>query len=540
MDNLKRHLEMIDITGVPDSPGCYIYSNADNKIIYIGKAKNLKKRVKSYFQKRDLDPKTELLVQNIRAVDFIVTNNEVEALLLENTLIKKHHPKYNIDLKDAKSYAYIRKTDEAFPRLVIARTRHLKLKGEFFGPFVSANARDHVLAVLKKTFQLRTCKRLPKKSCLRYHINLCPAPCINKVSDEEYGEKIKRVRMVLKGKAQELINRMTEEMKRASGEMYFERAMELRDQINALKGLLQRQNMERQKKYNEDIVSYLIKNDTLYLLLFNVYKGTLENKQSFQLPYHSQMENVFEHFLTQFYDEGTVPRELIVPEPISEPVAEFLRMKSNQALKITVPQRGEKKHLLKLVEKNIQMTFFGDIEKLKDLKSKLKMQEMPIVIECFDISHISGTSTVASMVQFRNALPDKSNYRRYRIKTVEGIDDFGSIAEVVRRRYTRLKEEQAEMPDLILIDGGLGQLNAATTEIKKLNVKIPTISIAKRLEEIFIPGADEPLLLSRKTKALQLLQSIRDEAHRFAITYNRLLRKKELLDQLKKPKGRSN
>ena len=195
-----------------------------------------------------------------------------------------------------------------------------------------------------------------------------------------------------------------------------------------------------------------------------------------------------------------------------------------------VPQRGDKKKLLELVMKNIEITFFGDIEKLKDLKSKLKMQEMPVVIECFDISHISGVHTVASMVQFRNALPDKSNYRRYRIKTVEGVDDFSSIAEVVKRRYTRLVNEGAELPDLILIDGGIGQLNAATAELKQLKVRIPTISIAKRFEEIYVPGADEPLVLSRKSKALQLLQRVRDEAHRFAITYSRLLRKKELLE----------
>jgi excinuclease ABC subunit C len=529
MEHSKRHLEMINVTGVPGDPGCYLFSDGSAQIIYIGKARDLKKRVRSYFQKKGLDPKTAKMVSEVRAVDFIVTDNEVEALVLENTLIKKHHPKYNIDLKDAKSYAFVRITAESFPRLVIARLRDMNLKGEFFGPFVSAAARDHVMAVLNKTFQLRTCKRFPKKPCLRFHINLCPAPCAGKIDEEEYGEKIKRARLVLKGKAQELIKRMTAEMEKASGELNFERARDLRDQVAAVKSLLQRQNMERQKKYDEDIVNYQVKNDNVYLMLFNVYKGTLENKQSFRFEFAAKEENFFEHFLTRYYSENSVPRQLIVPETITEPVIEFLKIKAGKSVDVIVPQRGEKKQLLDLVAKNIEMTFFGDIEKLKDLKSKLKMQEMPVVIECFDISHISGTSTVASMVQFRNALPDKSNYRRYRIKTVEGIDDFMAIGEVVRRRYTRLKNEDAELPDLILIDGGIGQLNSATAEIKKLNVKIPTISIAKKFEEIYVPAADEPLVLSRKSKALQLLQQVRDEAHRFAITYNRLLRKKELL-----------
>jgi len=432
-------------------------------------------------------------------------------------------------LRDAKSYAFIRLTDETFPRLEIARSRHLHLKGEFFGPFVSAAARDYILAVLKKTFQLRTCKKMPKKPCLRFHINLCPAPCIGNVSAEEYAEKIKMTRYVLKGKTKELLETLTEEMNQASAELNFERAMELRNQVFAVKGLEQRQNMQRQKKYNEDIVHYVIRNDTVYIALFNVYKGTLENKQSFSFEFGAREEDFFEQFIVQYYEENPVPGELIVPEEIGETVKAFLKLKADRAVDVIVPQRGDKKQLLDLVMKNIEMTFFGDMQRLKDLQSKLKMQELPEVIECFDISHISGTSTVASMVQFRNGLPDKSNYRRYRIRTVEGIDDFSSIAEVVRRRYTRLKNEDLPLPDLIVIDGGMGQLNAAVAELKKLQVRIPTISLAKRFEEIYVLGADEPLVLSHKTKALQLLQQVRDEAHRFAITYNRLLRKKELL-----------
>jgi excinuclease ABC subunit C len=519
---------MLDLNTLPDNPGCYIFSNEEGKTIYIGKAKNLKKRVKSYFQKKGLEPKTEKMVREIRSFEFIVTNNEVEALILESTLIKKHTPKYNIELKDAKSYAFIRMTEETYPRLVIARQRDLKSKGEFFGPFVSAAARDYVLVVLNKTFQLRTCKRLPKKACLRHHLNLCHAPCIGNITVTDYRERIKRARLVLKGKTQELVKQITEEMKQASEQLNFEYALELRNQTEAIKRLQEKQNMDRRKKYNEDVIHYVIKNGTVYLALFNVYKGTLENKKAFQ--FDSPDGEFFEEFLLQYYSENDIPNELILPEEIAEPLRDYLEMKAGKRVTVTVPQRGEKKQLLELVLKNIELTFFGDLEKLKDLKSKLKMQEIPEVIECFDISHIAGTAMVASMVQFRNALPDKNNYRRYRIKTVEGIDDFKSIAEVVRRRYTRLKNENTPLPDLILIDGGIGQLNAATAEIKALQLKIPVISIAKRFEEIYVPGTDEPLVLSHKTKALQLLQQIRDEAHRFAITYNRLLRKKKLLE----------
>lgn len=531
MDLISRdeYIKKIDLSAVPENPGCYIFSDANGRIIYIGKAKNLKKRVNSYFHNKNQGPKTEKMVSEIRSIEFIVTNNEVEALILENTLIKKNNPKYNIELKDAKGYAHIRLTIEDFPRLVIARSRDMRLKGEFFGPFVSAAARDYIMVVLNKIFKLRTCKRLPKKPCLRYHLNSCDAPCIGRINAEAYSLRINHVRRVLKGKTQELIKEMNEDMKKAAEGLNFEYAMELRNQIDALRRLQEKQNMERNKKYNEDIIHFTKKNDQIYLALFNVYKGTLENKQAFQ--FENSTEDFFEEFLTRYYSENNIPAQIIIPKAIDESVISLLEMKRGKKVRTTIPQRGEKKQLLDLVLKNIELTFFGDKEKLKDLKNKLKMQEIPEVIECFDISHISGNAMVASMVQFRNALADKNNYRRYKIKTVEGIDDFMAIAEVVRRRYTRLKNENSELPNLILIDGGIGQLNAAASEVTKLDLEIPIISLAKKLEEIYVPGANEPLVLSRKSKALQLLQHIRDEAHRFAISYNRLLRKKQLLSK---------
>ena len=513
---------MIKLSNIPNNPGCYIFKDKSNKIIYIGKAKNLNKRVKSYFQKTELDPKTQALVQNIKSVDFFVTDNEVEALLLENNLIKKNRPKYNIDLRDSKSYAFIKITDEEYPRLLIARRKRMG-KGKFYGPFIHANTRDYIIWTLKKTFQIRTCKRIPKKACLRYHINLCTAPCIGKISKIEYNDKIKMVELILKGGTKELLESLNEKMKNASEKMNFERALELRNQRDAIEWLSEKQKMERQKIYNEDIINYIIEKDKVYLILFNVYKGILENKQDFEFEYS---ENFLEEFMVQYYSDNNVPRELIISKELDSSLIDFLKTKRNGSVKITIPKKGEKKHLMDLVKKNIELSFFGDIEKLEDLKTKLKLHELPNVIECFDISHLSGTSTVASMVQFRNAKPDKSNYRRFKIMTVDGIDDTSAIAEVVRRRYTRLIRDFVEMPKLIIIDGGRGQLNSAINEINKLNLKIPIISIAKKLEDVYVPGLMFPMKLNKKSKALKLIQEIRDEAHRFAISYNRLLRQK--------------
>ena len=515
---------MIDPSGLPEEPGCYLFKDSTGRVIYVGKAKNLRKRVKSYFQKREFDPKTEVLIRNIDSVDFIVTNNEVEALILENNLIKKKSPKYNIDLKDSKRYAYIKLTDEEFPRLLVSR--RMDEDGTFFGPFVSAASRDYILSALKKTFQIRTCKRMPKKPCLRHQIDLCQAPCAGKIGSDEYSEKVRAIVSILKGRTDELIKSKKCEMNCASAELDFERALKLRNQIRAIEHLKEKQNMEISKKYDEDIINYIIKNGRVYLILFNIYRGLLENKQEFEFEYG---DDFLEEFLVQYYSENTVPAEIILPQEVTSSLISFLRVKRGKQVSVKVPKIGDKKQLLDLVTKNIEASFFGDIEKLEDLKNKLHLHETPVVIECFDISHLSGTSTVGSMVQFRNALPDKSNYRRFKIKTIDGIDDTRAIAEVVRRRYVRLVEDGSDLPDLIIIDGGVGQLNSAAAVLKKLGLTVPVISIAKKFEEVYMPGLAFPLRLNRKSKALQLVRRIRDEAHRFAISYNRLLRKKELL-----------
>ncbi|MDV0447554.1 UvrABC system protein C [Methanosarcinaceae archaeon Ag5] len=611
---------MIDLSTIPQSPGCYIYRNKDQEIIYIGKAKNLKKRVSSYFQKRDHDPKTRVLVRNIESVDFILTENEVEALILENTLIKKHKPKYNIDLKDAKNYAFIHLTGDDFPRIGILRKA--TTQGKLYGPFVSAADRDVVLDVVKKTFKLRSCRNMPKRACLRYHIGHCSAPCIGNISKADYQKNIDKADYVLRGNTDELIQTLHEEMGKYSKSQEFELAMELRDQISSLEYLKTRQNMERRINHDEDVINYIVRKNKIYIIVFNVIKGTLVGREEFAFDYS---RNFLEEFLVQYYSGHETPAEIILPEESeileeeaytgesgywdtdtetgtdsvdeqnavkttpsnSEPVLEnaavtvatvtdssadtsskpnaksksknkgddiadaadenesvadektgrvsqslidFLSQRHGKTVKITVPKRGDKKVLLDLAEKNIELAFFGSISKAEELGRRLMLPKTPSVIECFDISHLSGTNTVASMVQFRDGRPDKSNYRRFKIRTVEGINDFASIAEVVNRRYSRLLDENKDLPDLILIDGGKGQLSYAVDELKKLGVKTPVISLAEREEEVFVPGMSEPLPIKKDEKASLYLQEIRDEAHRFAITYNRLLREKTMRD----------
>ncbi|MCK4997236.1 excinuclease ABC subunit C [Candidatus Pacearchaeota archaeon] len=514
---------MVNLTKIPNNPGCYLHKDKFGKIIYVGKAKNLKKRVNSYFNKIHEDAKTNALVSHIVKTDFIITDSEVEALILENNLIKKNKPKYNIDLKDSKRYAFIQITSEEFPRLIIARKR--EGKGKFFGPFVSGMSRDYVLEALKKIFKIRTCRKLPKRKCIRYDIGLCSAPCIKKISKEDYLESIKGCEMVLRGKTSQLVKTLTFKMKEFSRNQDFERALSTRNQIRAIKELGDKQKMERQKDYDEDIINWIIHDGIVHLMLFNSRKGILENKQDFEFDFK---DDFLEEFLVQYYSENEIPQEIILLEKVDAVVKEFLEKTSKHKVKITMPQKGDKKNLLDLVKKNIEINLFGDSEKVEDLRIKLKLQEVPAVIECFDISHLSGTSTVASMVQFRNGKADKSNYRKYKIRTVSGIDDFASMEEVVHRRYSKLKNENLPMPNLIVVDGGKGQLSSSMQVLENLDLKVPLISLAKREEEVFVPGKSEPIILSKKSKALKLLQEIRNEAHRFAITYNRLLRIKKV------------
>ncbi|MBT3642847.1 excinuclease ABC subunit C [archaeon] len=518
---------MIDLTKLPKNPGCYLFKDINGTILYIGKAKVLAKRVRSYFNKNHDDSKTNILVSKIDSVEFFVTDSEIEALILENNLIKKHSPKYNIDLKDSKRYAYIELTAEEFPRFLIARKPDLKSGSKYFGPFVSAASRDHILEAVRRIFRIRTCKKLPKRACLRHSIGLCSAPCTGAISKKDYLNDVASAKMVLEGKNKELTKHLKKRMEKLSKAQNYELAMEVREQIGSLDYLSERQKMERQKHYDEDIINYVAVGETIHLMLFNSRKGILENKQEFELE---KTPHFLEEFLVSFYSkEKTVPREIIVPKLIDEKIEKYLSsFRRFWNVKITVPKQGEKKELLDLVLKNLEIGLFGNREKIEDLMNSLKLNELPKVIECFDISHLSGTSTVASMVQFRNGVADKSNYRKYKIRTVHQIDDFASMKEVVSRRYSKLQRENLDMPNLIVVDGGKGQLSSTIEVMEELGLKVPVISLAKREEEVFIPGRVSPILLDKRGKALKLLQEIRDEAHRFAIAYNRLLRRKKV------------
>ena len=522
---------MINLENIPSSPGCYIYKDNLDNIIYIGKAKNLKKRVSSYFLKKDHDNKTNALVSNISSVDFIVTSNELEALVLENNLIKKYLPKYNVDLKSGQRYAYIQLTKDIFPRLVTIREKPKGKDDNIFGPFVSGQNRIETIRFLNKHFKLRTCKRLPKTACVRYHIGYCSAPCIANISKEEYAKTIEIVKKILSGKSTEYLPDMKKEMDSYSKNQDFEKALVLRDQISAIEYLAEKQNMERLVNYNQDIINYEIRDNKVYVLLFNIDKGLLVNKRSFSFDETLVDISVLDDFLVKYYsnNQKTIPQEIILPEEISQSTKDYLEGLSKKKITITIPKKGEKKELLDLCFKNIEITFFRNISKVYALKEKLKLKKVPHMIECFDISHFSGTLTVGSMVCFKDGVPFKEQYRRFRIKTLpkDKIDDFSAMAEVVRRRYLN---KELPLPDLIVIDGGKGQLSSAIDALKVAGVqdKVQIIALAEKEEEIYLPDLMFPIKLNRKDIALLLLEEIRDEAHRFAITYNKLLREKEI------------
>lgn len=532
---------MINLKGIPKNPGCYLFKDKLGSVIYVGKAKSLVKRVKSYFQKEHEDIKTNVLVSKIRDIDFVVTDSEVEALVLENNLIKKYKPKYNIDLKDSKRYAYLEVTAEKFPRLLVARSKKVddgskRKPGKFYGPFVSGMSRDYVLRALRKIFQIRTCNRLPKRKCMRYDIGLCSGPCVGKISERDYVRDVKNAEMVLKGKTRGVIEMLDKKMKAFSRNEDFERALTIREQIRSIRALSEKQKMERQKKYDEDFINWIIHEGRVYLILFNAKKGILENKQFFDFEW---TPNFLEEFLVQFYSDYDCPKEVVLPPldissgddltgqavKIDKGLRDFIKDKDGR---IVVPKQGEKMELLDLVKKNIDIAVFGDSDKIKELGEKLKLNSIPKVIECFDISHLSGTDVVASMVQFRDGQPDKSNYRRFKIRGGDVNDDYAAMCEVIGRRYSGLKKSGEDLPDLVVVDGGKGQLGVALDVLDELKIGIPVISLAKKLEEVFVPGRNEGIGLNGKSKALRLLQEIRDEAHRFAISYQRLLRRKRI------------
>jgi excinuclease ABC subunit C len=495
---------------IPISPGCYLFKNSLKEIIYVGKAKQLRKRVSSYFQKKDHDLKTQMLVDEIDDIDFIATRTEVEALILENSLIKKYYPRYNLDLKDSQRYAYLHITDSEFPWIETERKR--EESGEYYGPFVSGSIRKVITDVLTRNFRILTRK---------------PSPRLKKIiAKEDYLKRVGQARKILRGKVDKLINDLEIEMDSAAAKTHYEYALTIRNQINALKSLKEKQIMEFSRAFDSNIINYVISGENVYLLVFSIRKGVLEGKQEFEFPYKDEF---LDEFLLRYYDDAPIPLEVILPQKVDDAFEGYLTNKRKRKVNIIVPEKGDKKLLLDLVLKNVNLTFFAGKERLIELQKALNLPKIPIIMECFDISHLSGTNTVASMVRFENGIPDKSNYRKFKIRNVTMGDDFLAMSEVIERRFSGSLSGKMKKPDLIIIDGGLGQLNVALNVLAKLKLKIPVISLAKRFEEIYVYGKSEPVVLQKNNKGLQVLQAIRDEAHRFAISYQRLLRNKEVI-----------
>ena len=516
---------------IPSHSGIYLMKDKDEKIIYIGKAKNLKNRVRSYFAKNQ-NYKTQKLVQNISDIEFVLTDNESEAFLLEANLIKRYRPIYNIELKDQQRYTYLRLTDEKYPRLLVARrmrTGKFLGGGRIYGPFTSGSSKLLTIGTLRKTFKIRICKTLPKKACLEYHLGNCEAPCEYKEAQDNYPKNIAELESILKGKQQmqDFVKKLQSDMKQASESMEFERAKEIRDTLQRLGSLQTSQKMEYvENAPDEDYFGIKIEEQTALVMTLKQKNGVIRDRDRFSFDLVA--DNTFSNFLYQYYTTQKIPKNIVVNEaPENQKLLESLLSKNaGFEVKIIVPKKGKRKEMIKLIMKNIDLIQSQGAEPgLVELKESLSLPETPRVIECFDISNHGADYAVGSMSRFVDGLPNKSGYRKFKIKSVKGRDDFAMIAEVIKRRYLRLAEEKKEFPDLILIDGGKGQLSSATESLKNLGLKIPCASLAKENEEVFLPKQKEPIVIPKDQSSLKILQHARDEAHRFGVAYNRSLRK---------------
>jgi len=538
---------MIQISGpedfkaidIPTDPGGYLYRNGEGEIIYVGKAKNLRNRVKSYFSSIYQPVKTRQLVLHIRSIDWMVVNNEVEALLLENKLIKQHTPKYNINLKDAKTYAYISLTREPYPRILTSRKVSRKL--ESFGPYTDGYTRQDLQRLVTKVYKLRTCKNMHKRACLNYHIHQCSAPCVGKVTPEQYAKQVERARDFLGGNYEGTLAMLNEKMAAASKAMQFETALELRNQIASIRLLTERQIVDNERRYDQDVMVFRQVGEKMLAVQMGVRKGVLLGKKEFSVDLQPMVE---QEFLKAYYTSNQIPREILLNKPCwTEPsekaaLEEFLASRRLAPVSLTVPRRGDKFALVQLAEKNLESSLEVD-SALVDLQNNLNLPVLPRVIECFDISNLGTEHVVSGMVAFRDAKPDKKNYRKFKIKTFTGQDDFASMNEVVTRRYKRQLEEKNPLPNLIVIDGGPGQLHAAKTALEKLGLKLPLIGLAKEREEIYLPDDPIPHSFDTNSRMMLLLRRIRDATHDFSVGYNRKRREMQIREEFKHPSRRT-
>jgi excinuclease ABC subunit C len=518
---------------MPTNPGVYLFKDEQGEILYIGKAKSLRARVKSYFSNGDQPAKTRQLVSKIRNIDWIVVNNEVEALLLENKLVKQHTPKYNIDLKDAKTFAYISLTREPYPRVLTSRKVSRKL--ESFGPYTEGFIRQDLQRLVVRVFKLRTCKTMHKRACLNFHIHICTAPCIEQVTAEQYSEQVKRARSFLNGNYQQTIEELNSQMQNASAQRQYETALDFRNQIASIRLLTQHQIVDHERRFDQDIIVFRQVGEKMLAVQMGVRRGVLRGKNQFTVDLQPQIE---QEFLKAFYMTNQIPREILLNKPCwqeneeKKALEEFLSTKRCAPVSLTIPRRADKLELVKLAEKNLESTL--DIDSaLVDLQTALNLPGLPRVIECFDISNLGQEHVVSGMVSFKDAKPNKKNYRKFKIKTFIGQDDFAAVNEVVARRYKRLLEEKSQPPDLVVIDGGLGQVSAAKTALQTLGLQIPLIGLAKEHEEIYLSGESVPRNFDKNSRMMLLLRRIRDAAHGFSLGYNRKRRQIKIREEFK-------
>ena len=561
MISVNEHIQR-RLSELPDRPGVYIMKNAQGKIIYIGKAKVLKNRVRSYFDGSDHagHRAATLMLPHIRDIEWIITESEEEALILEANLIRKHTPKYNVLLKDDKHFPYLAfSVKEPFPRLSLSRS--VKKDGrQYFGPYMSSRYIDKLIDISARLFRIRECSmelpaKHPVRPCLNYHIGRCSAPCAGLITQEEYARDVESTRMMLEGKRDDLIDKWQREMEEASANLDFETAMKRRDAIQALQSTGTRQKTDTSDpNLSLDVVTLRRNGDMAAAVILEYRAGVLLGRRHYRLECKLEDDEteIFRQMVLPWYmDAPMIPAEIATDIPLPEDreiLEQALSEKAGRKVRFSSPQRGEKLGFLKLAGANADMILVemrAEVQKYSEidqsvfeLQKVLGLKKTPFRIECVDISHLSGTNTVASLVAFKNGRPDKANYRKFIIKTVEGVDDFASMREVMTRRIRRLENEGVPMPDLWICDGGKGQVDATMQILKELghDKDLPLIGLAKRLEEIVFPDDRKSIVLHRTSPALKLLQNARDEAHRFAITYQRSKRKKDLeVEWLKMP-----
>ena len=526
---------------LPKKPGVYIMKNADDEIIYIGKAKNLKNRVSSYFREKLDRPKTQILMSHFDNLEYIITNSEKEALILEANLIKKHHPRYNIQLKDDKRYPYVKITNEKFPRLVI--TRNISKNAVFYGPFTDVGSVRKTVKFLKSLFKIRTCRNMDGP-CLNSQIDLCYAPCDGKITEEEYGEIINKIDLFFQGKYSVIVKNLKKEMSEAALNEEYEKAAVLRDQIESIEEIMEKQFVDLvDDDLDQDVIAIASGKEQIVVVIMQIRNGKIIGRDDFLMSgseYDSNSEILFA-FIQQYYGYNRhVPKQILLALDIDEKglLEEWLSDLRGNKVHIKVPQKGVKLRLVKMAEKNAEIIIHQKKtleNSMIELKKYLKLEKLPRVIEGYDISNISGKFAVGSKVSFKDAKPDKKRYKQFKIET-PGPNDFAMMKELLTRRL-KLIETDPE-PDLIVIDGGKGQLGMACDVLEELNLThIPIIGLAKEFEEIYLPNSKRPVVIPKNNKALHLLQRVRDESHRFAITYHRKLRSKNIsqssLDDIK-------